>query len=60
MRNQFFFDVHPPLGKLIFALTGINTVMAFLTVQLGCSHRKEFNKPTRIEFYRSEKNNNFY
>ena len=22
MRNQFFFDFHPPLGKLLFALTG--------------------------------------
>lgn len=22
MKNQFFFDVNPPLGKLMFALTG--------------------------------------
>lgn len=25
MRNQFFFDVHPPLGKLMFALTAYFT-----------------------------------
>ena len=23
MKNQFFFDMHPPLGKLMFAFTGI-------------------------------------
>ncbi|KAK3753815.1 hypothetical protein QZH41_018466 [Actinostola sp. cb2023] len=25
MQNKFFFDVHPPLGKLLFALTGGGT-----------------------------------
>lgn len=43
LSRTFFFDVHPPLGKLIFALIGMFTNVSFLLINGLLGYSNNFN-----------------